>query len=808
MKKNFIHAWLLILLVALPAFADGMSQMLPVPLPTTFGGTGTSTAPTDGQIPIGNTATGKALFNSITAGTNITITPGAGTLQIDAAAGGVTSVTGTANQIDSTGGATPVLSLASTIILPGTSALRLQNGTTAQRPAGADGDLRLNTSIGTGMVETFSNAAWRYIPSLVGTSLSDGDFVQWDAASSSFDNVPITGDATVASGGVLTLATVPIDKGGTNNAALGVSALGMYAGDGSKIIQVTGTALQQFRVNAGGTAIEAFTPSAGGVTDFTGDGILFTNSASTGSVTLTKGTVWSGAMDSITSGTGNTGFGNNALTAVTTSNNSTAFGFQAGDAVTTANCTAVGSNAMGAACGADSTFVGASAGLVCTAAQTTGVGANALDSLTTATGCVAVGNSAGATISTANNGTFVGYFCGDQVFNADCTAVGAQALGAFAGANCTAVGSGALGACSAADTTGVGKGALQNVTSGTQNSALGYLAGSTIATSGSGTFVGFQAGDVVTNANCTAVGSNALGAVAGADCSAFGTNALLVCTAAQISGFGSGCLDSLTSGTQNSGFGYNTLTAITTQAGNTGFGWQCLDAVTSDQNSAFGASAGGNLSTGQDCAFFGNSAGASATTGSNHCAFGRLALASVTLTNSNNSAFGFNSLNQATGGDNCGFGSGAGDTVSSGTGNICLGKGAGGTTLTTGSNNILIGVDADTVAAGNSNYINIGPTVILRGSANVTTVNGSTAGTLTWSAPERGANLKMIIINLNGFNDAGEVVTFPTAFTQVPASDSDAGAAATEAGATITATNITFAATAGAVSGTIVLTGM
>jgi hypothetical protein len=41
------------------------------------------------------------------------------------------------------------------------------------------------------------------------------------------------------------------------------------AGDGSKMIQVTGTALQEFRVNAGGTAIESFTPASSGLTGAT-----------------------------------------------------------------------------------------------------------------------------------------------------------------------------------------------------------------------------------------------------------------------------------------------------------------------------------------------------------------------------------------------------------------------------------------------------------------------------------------------------------------------------------------------------------
>lgn len=56
-----------------------------------------------------------------------------------------------------------------------------------------------------------------------------------------------------------------IGEGGTNNGSLGVSALGIYAGDGSKITQITGTAGQQFRVKADGTGVEAFSASTAGV---------------------------------------------------------------------------------------------------------------------------------------------------------------------------------------------------------------------------------------------------------------------------------------------------------------------------------------------------------------------------------------------------------------------------------------------------------------------------------------------------------------------------------------------------------------
>lgn len=72
-----------------------------------------------------------------------------------------------------------------------------------------------------------------------------------------------TGISASVAGSVATLTqgVTDISHGGTNNASLGVSALGIYNGDGSKIVQTTGTALQSWRVNAAGTAVEAYTPS-------------------------------------------------------------------------------------------------------------------------------------------------------------------------------------------------------------------------------------------------------------------------------------------------------------------------------------------------------------------------------------------------------------------------------------------------------------------------------------------------------------------------------------------------------------------
>lgn len=72
---------------------------------------------TDGQILIGSTGA-TPVIASITAGSGVTITPGAGTIQIDATGSGgtVTSVSGTANRITSTGGATPVIDISASYV--------------------------------------------------------------------------------------------------------------------------------------------------------------------------------------------------------------------------------------------------------------------------------------------------------------------------------------------------------------------------------------------------------------------------------------------------------------------------------------------------------------------------------------------------------------------------------------------------------------------------------------------------------------------------------------------------------------------
>ena len=90
---------------------------------------------TDGQLIIGSTA-GAPAAASLTAGTGITITPGSNSISIAVTGGAaVTSVSGTANRITSTGGTTPVIDISaayvgqSSITTLGTITSGIWNGT-------------------------------------------------------------------------------------------------------------------------------------------------------------------------------------------------------------------------------------------------------------------------------------------------------------------------------------------------------------------------------------------------------------------------------------------------------------------------------------------------------------------------------------------------------------------------------------------------------------------------------------------------------------------------------------------------------
>jgi hypothetical protein len=224
-----------------------------------------------------------------------------------------------------------------------------------------------------------------------------------------------------------------------------------------------------------------------------------------------------------------------------------------------------------------------------------------------------------------------------------------------------------------------------NVTTGINNTFIGYQSGLLNTTGTNNTAVGFAAFDAnTTGSSNVALGSNALGAnTTGISNTAVGTSALLVNTtgAANVA-VGSTALDANTTGSNNTAVGTTALGANTIGNNNAAVGWGALSTnTTGNDNTAVGFQA-----------LYLNS------TGINNVALGSAALA-VNTTGTNNTAVGF----------------GAGDAVTIGTQNTILGSQAGssGTNdLTTGSNNILIGYNAAASSATVSNEVTLGNTSI------------------------------------------------------------------------------------------------
>ena len=260
----------------------------------------------------------------------------------------------------------------------------------------------------------------------------------------------------------------------------------------------------------------------------------------------------------ITTGTGNTAIGSNAMDAVeSTGNQNTAFGFNAGTSITTGDrnvhigfeagklVTAGGSNVyIGAYAGdaatgsseGNNTCVGDSAGSSITdGSENTCLGQGAGASLTTATGHTALGRGALENGVTTVGNTGVGHGAGSQVTGYYLTAVGFEAM---AGANAASY-----------------------------NTAVGYKAGEIMAGGVGCTFVGSNAGDSLTSGNHN---------------SAFGFDA------------GTG----LTSGFANTLLGYNSGSSVTTGARNTLVGDSAASSLTGDNNTALGYGAGNNKTSG------------------------------------------------------------------------------------------------------------------------------------------------------------------------------------------------------------------
>ncbi len=469
--------------------------------------------------------------------------------------------------------------------------------------------------------------------------------------------------------------------------------------------------------------------------------------------------------------------------------NITAVGYTAGYSmnIANANLTAVGHQAGYLATGVDCTYIGYYAGVLLTsgtqntcvgsragysnggthtAGNLTAVGFKAGYAITTGDANTLIGSSAGVAISSGSSNVAVGY----QALNANTTfgssvAIGYQALytnnasGTLTavgyqagysmnavGPNFTAVGYQAGYSATGVDCTYVGYFAGQNLTTGTQNTcvgslagrgastytaadltAVGYQAGLSVTTGSSNTLVGSQSGRFITSGGSNAafgyqaLGSNttfsglvAVGYAAGFSMNTASANLTAVGFQAGYSATGVDCTylgyaagQRLTSGTQN--------TCVGSQAG---YG---ATTFTAGNLTAVGFKAGYAITTGNQNTLIGSQAGIALTSGGSNVALGFQALFS------NSSSSGITALGYQAGysttGANCTYvGYFAGQRLTTGTQNTCVGSWAGygastftadnltavgfqaGLNVTTGSSNTLVGSNSGVlITSGGSN---------------------------------------------------------------------------------------------------------
>ncbi len=416
-----------------------------------------------------------------------------------------------------------------------TDALALPSGNTGQEPVGPNGMIRYNST--TPAVEAYVNNAWTSL--LSSSSLGSGLTL---GTSASKTNPQKSGDVTtglysdaaatveVAASGTpvvsFTTSGVNITTGGLNIAS--VNGLSFPAdfntdasiaiGSGALAYQALGTAAQN-NIAIGYQAL-----SSSGLTTAAYNNIAVgyrvLNNNTSGNTNTGMGVI---ALTSNTTGFSNSGFGAGALRQNTVGSNNTAAGYSSLYYNTTGgNNTAMGAYAMIGVLGSELTGsnniamgVNALHQIETTAASNTAIGANALyynttGATNTAVGAAAMNGVSGSELTgtnnvalganalyqiqtTANNNSAVGYnaLYYNSVAGSN-TAMGYKAIQGSSLVALTGGGNTAMGASSlvqlqgaAANNTAFGNGVGHALTTGSNNTLLGYSVGSSTLATGS-----------------------------------------------------------------------------------------------------------------------------------------------------------------------------------------------------------------------------------------------------------------------------------------------------------------------------------
>ena len=318
------------------------------------------------------------------------------------------------------------------------------------------------------------------------------------------------------------------------------------------------------------------------------------------------------ALNAVTGGDANLAIGHDALGALQTGTGAVAIGYQAGAAITSATFspTFLGYQAGNAENGGlgGNTALGHSALASNTEGNfNTAVGYFALNTLNTSGGDTpsqntAVGHTAGLDVTFGDRGTYVGASAGANVTSANNnTFIGAESGNATTtGADNVAVGFGSLDTnTTSASNTAIGTESLYHSTAA-ENVAVGYRAGYGVNgqtnSATQNTFVGFEAGTVATTGGVnTAIGYRSL--------------------------------KSNTVGTSNTALGYFSLQANVQGTGSVGIGAHALGqsnpaTASNMNNTGVGTSAGQEITTGTNNVIVGANAADEMTTGSGNTIIG------------------------------------------------------------------------------------------------------------------------------------------------------------------------------------------
>jgi hypothetical protein len=355
----------------------------------------------------------------------------------------------------------------------------------------------------------------------------------------------------------------------------------------------------------------------------------------------------------------------------------------------------------------------------------TALGAFAGDSVTSGTDCVFIGYNAGTGVTTGVNVIAIGSGALDQATNpTNAIAIGKDAMGVAStgGVNNIAIGASAMASGAAgSNNIAIGTGAAQVISSATQNTIVGNLAGAAITTGSDNVAMGYQSLDACnTGIQNTAVGKSALSAsTTGSNNTAVGYNAGLALITGDFNtvvgsnafaasgNFGSNTAighEAMTLGGSsfNTAVGRQAMSSAAAGVGNTAVGYQAGLRFSGNYNTAVGqgaAQTAGNtylVAVGYNAAAF-NTAGSGTFIGT---------FAGINLTSgAGNTALGYNSLaggGGATAANNTAVGNSALLSVSTAARNTAVGQNAMSAT-TTGADNTAVGQNSGVNVNGSFN---------------------------------------------------------------------------------------------------------